>query len=47
MVTIVTSPVNMLPDNFIKPRYEISVLEDITDGNMLDRNNLKLKTYLI
>ena len=32
LVTIATSPVIMLPGKFIRPRYEISVLEDITYG---------------
>ena len=38
-VTIATSPVIMLPGNFIKPRYEISVLEVIIYGiwYMLDK----------
>ena len=47
LVTIATSPLIMLLGNFIKPRYEISVLEDIAYGNMLNRSNFKLKTFLI
>ena len=47
LVTIATSPLIMLLSNCIKPRYEIRVLEDIAYGNMLNRSNFKLKTFLI
>ena len=47
LVTIATSPLIMLLGNFKKPRYEISVLEDIAYGDMLNRSNFKLKTFLI
>ena len=36
LVTIATSSLIMLLGNFIKPRYGISVLEDIAYGNMLN-----------
>ena len=49
LVTIATSPLIMLLaiGNFIKPKYEISVLEDIAYGKMLNRSNFKLNTFLI
>ena len=43
IVTIATSSLIMLLGNFIKPTNEISVLEDIAYGNMLNRSNFKLK----
>ena len=47
LVTIATSPLIILLGNFIKPRYEISVFEDVAYGNVLNRSNFKLKTFLI